>query len=206
MWKFALSSVVVAAMSLPATDNFNRGPDTLGANWSQNGTATWTISVTNDVSFSGASFAFVWWNADSFPDDQYSQLKTITSSYNGPACRVDTGGAITGYSFYTIDSGIYKWVAGSRSSIGSYSGSFSNGDTAKVVCTGSSTVTIEVFKNGVSLGSTTDSSSPIASGAAGMLGDGSGGGLDDWEGGAVGGGGGPTYPAAIINALIRCCR
>ncbi len=205
MSRLLLAAVFAASMSLPATDNFARGPAVLGSNWTQNGSGSWAIDISNKVTFSGGGFSMVWWNADAFTADQYSQQVTSGSgSFSGPACRIDSS-AVTGYAIYAQDTGIYKFVAGSRSSIGSYSGSFAATDTIKIACTGTSTTTVEVFKNGISLGSATDSSSPITSGAAGMFADTTSGGVGAFQADDIGGT--PTFPGAVIgHAPIKCCK
>ncbi len=208
MWKFLLTlALVPAALSLPATDDFNRGPaGSLGGNWTINGSGTWQITAGNNVVVSAAGVTAAWWNADTFTGDQYSQhaLANTVSYFEGPACRINTGGAVTMYGFYGADAGIYKWVAGSRSSIGSYTGTFAGADVGKIACTGTTSTLVEVFKNGVSLGSATDSSSAITTGAAGMFSDTGSTGMDDFQANDIGAT--ASFPSAIINAPIRCCK
>lgn len=169
-------------MSLPASDGFNRGPAVLGSSWTDvNG--TWVIAISNNVTQSDAAEAFTFWNADAFPADQYSKAKmTNLSGFPGVAGRIAAGP--NAYGVYANDTGIYKWVGGGRSSLGSWSGAFSVGDVLEVRITGLVTVTVAVYVNGVLQGSAPDTVSPLTSGAAGLLGFSSLG-IDDWEGGSL---------------------
>jgi hypothetical protein len=83
---------------------------------------------------------------------------------------------------------IVKVVNGSASTLGATVNlTYTNGDTVEMECTGSSTVTLNFFQNGVSQFTRTDSSSPITSGSPGIMLSGGGIGVraSSWEGGNV---------------------
>lgn len=179
-------------MTLPAIDNFNRADGSLGSNWTQaNGTNNPRISSNALDSFDASNDCLAYWNADSFNNDQYSQLvyKSGTGQFLGPSARVS---ASNGYGTELNQVGgryLFKVVAGVTTTIASDSGaSFAANDLYRLECSGTS---ITLKKNGTNVFSVTDTAVP--SGAAGVTGYGTGGGAtawDDFEGGNLGGGGG----------------
>jgi hypothetical protein len=169
-------------MSLPATDNFNRAddPSSLGANWTiQSGTVQ---IISNQASLQTPNTE-VFWNADAFANDHYSQVLVVVSTANdGCVVRASgTGGSRNNYLSYN-NSNIYKDVGGSYTLLGSGSGSASNGDTIKMTATGT---TIAVLINGVQKNSVTDST--FTSGSAGVFGDNAAARVDNWTGDNIGG-------------------
>jgi hypothetical protein len=188
-------------MSLPASDNFNRAdtyptPD-LGANWTNQANGPAIFSNQAIGTGSGATNGLAFWNADSFAADHYSQATVVTQDFMGPSVRASgTGGASNAYFAFiypTFGWRIYKMVAGTVTLLldkadGS-AGTFANGDVMKFSAVGT---TLTVYKNGTSLGSTTDAS--LSSGSAGLMTSGSSARFDDWSADNIGGGGGGVHP------------
>ncbi len=142
--------------ALPATDSFSRGAASdLGANWTvAHGSSPQLISGADRVTPSCVNDTLVYWNADSFPDDQSSQVGW-GSDYNGPAVRVSSG---NGYFVYVIETNFYKIVSGSApQDIGNWTGSVSPLDTVKLTAVGVNPTTLTFYINGVSAGTATDS-------------------------------------------------
>ncbi len=222
MWKFLVALIIALPMALPATDTFSRCTTTLGSNWTGlSGAITdWILSDNAGVcaglavgaypNYGGADFAMDIWNADSFNSDgnQYAQGKLSKSfnGYIGLGVRMSAG--TNGYAV-DIESGctLYKWTSGTRSTItvspANCGGSWTNGHTMKLEIIGNA---ITIYDNGASIGTATDSS--IASGGApGIIGyTDTGATISDWQADNTGGGPGATFPAALLNAPIRCCR
>lgn len=178
-------------MALPATDNFNRADaGSLGSNWTDQVNGAQIVSNTARAVTAGADQR-VYWNADAFNSDHYSQvdLPNVFAGAGGPTVRAASG-ANTVYLLQVSPSGgsyvLYRVVAGGYANIGSGSGTVSpatwrleaNGSSIVVICDGS---TIN-----------THSDATITGGAAGLYLDTTSTELDNWEGGNLGGGGGPT--------------
>ena len=67
-------------MALPATDNFNRADSNpAGVPWVKVGLASDVRILTNRLTAAGSVVGFVYWNADTPADDQYSQCIVPTS-------------------------------------------------------------------------------------------------------------------------------
>jgi hypothetical protein len=128
-----------------------------------------------------------YWSANTFTDNQYSQV-TIVAAHNskGPAVRIQTGGAQQNYYYVKIENAtqlsIKKNVNGSYALIPpSFTvPTLQPNDTIKLSVSGT---TLELFVNGVSQGTRTDTT--FSSGAPGiwnffLLHP-----LDDWEGGSL---------------------
>jgi hypothetical protein len=95
------------------------------------------------------------------------------------------------------DQDFYKFISGTPTDIGNWTGTCSTGDTMKLEISGT---TLTGYINGVSVGTASDSS--LSTGNPGIWSfDDSGQELNDWEGGNVGGGGGPTINPAKINGV-----
>ena len=198
--------------SLPATDLFNVHPCQLGdgtcPNWTEVGAASWQTDFTVPEAYADGTAVddLVYWNVDSFNNDQYSQmtvhLNGVTSGYAGPAVRLDGSG--NGYAFGCGTNSLYKFVSGTRSTLSTGYSVCADNDVVKLVVTGS---TLQVFFNGVQNG-TDQTDSATASGHAGMWGYASPGTLVlDWTGGNVSGGGGPTFLPSLPNLILRgCCK
>jgi hypothetical protein len=207
-------------MALPASDVFTAADSTPLATHS----ASWTIArnnfaITNNQArgTTGSDDCYAYWNADVFSADHYSRVSIFGMSngaqYRGATVRNSgTAGTHACYTFYTDGlsgsghSEIAKVVAGA--SVGvlkAIATTFADGDVIELRATGTTTTTISIYKNSVLIDSVTDSSSPLANGAAGITVYGAGQGLDDWQGGNVGGGGGgdPHRIARIVQIYRR---
>ena len=189
-------------MTALATDNFNRANSSgLGTNWTQ----TENVGVNRlDVSSNaatnandGGSDASDFYNAVTWPNDQYSQadvtLNANPGDQDGPAVAVRMASAAVTY--YRV-----VWTLGqthlsiAKKVTGTYtlltqpaSGTLTNGDLLRAEAQGT---TIRGALNGSVSGSTTDSS--ISTGNAGLSYSSDGTGKvatwDNWEGGDFGGG------------------
>lgn len=170
-------------MALPFTDDFNRADGGLGSNYTT--LAAGLAIVSNHVSSStgnGASY----YNVDTPNADCYMKLRFLTLPSGGAEfiymlMRYNTGTA-NGYMF--------RYLQGTGSQIMVVN----SGTPTQLVLLGSNPAandvvefrlngtTLSVFYNGVSAGSTTDSSHSAAGLAAfGMSGNGQGGTVDDLE-------------------------
>lgn len=186
-------------MALPATADFTGSNSTQVrtlTNWDgcgdSNGSHGFTINSNQAAADASAATGADWWTGDTFDNDQYSQA-TITnnqnSTYQGVAVRcsgTDNGSNLTAYIFYSApNDGCYidKYVNGSFvSTLAGPGTAFAVNDVVRLEVSGNA-LTGKV--GGVTRLSVTDSSSPIASGAAG-IGCNSGSvnaRLDNWEGG-----------------------
>jgi hypothetical protein len=124
-----------------ATDNFDRG--TLGANWSSaTGTAGYTI-VSNEAAPSASPSAeeAIFWNAESFAADQYSEVTFVTgsnSAYIGPAVRCSSTSGGNYYGFYgdPNDRYLVRVVAGAWSQLATLGTGFTNGQLLRLVVQG----------------------------------------------------------------------
>lgn len=154
------------------TDNFNRDDeDPIGGDWSHAGAGGTVALASNQLTGTGASGnRFIRWNADSFDNDQFSEIECVTPGSTadfGAAARIDTGGAVTGYlaAAYMPEEVLGKLVTGTYTEIFSV-------DTTNIVATDvlrieAEGTTIRWILNSTEEGSVTDSS--IASGAAGLF-------------------------------------
>lgn len=136
---------------------------------------------------------FVFWNANTFSNDQYSQVRiggglASWSQYVQIAVRSSgtTNPTYKAYAFYTDGvagaghSDVAKVINGNWTALRSFATTFATGDVVKIKVVGT---TITIYKNGVALGSVTDSSLPTGSPGVGVYGSTVT--LDDWEGGSV---------------------
>lgn len=126
-------------MALPASDNFDRGTG-LGANWTTIPNATGMTIASNQLSCTG-NYCGIWWNADTWPDDQYSQIGNITTNDGGCCVRVQSGAANINLYWLKNDGGvgkIMKVVNAAETQLGSdYSGTIANGSTSRLTIVGS---------------------------------------------------------------------
>lgn len=190
--------LVAAALfaALPASDNFNRANGGLGTNWTDIQAGLMILSNAAGTSGVAATSETAYWNADAFPNDQYAQITLNASpavgNYIGPVVRA------VGTSFYRVlwnpgDSCyVQRFNSGSLTATLTFFGLAAGaGDIIKLTAVGGSSTVLTVYKNGVAVGTVTDSSgSVILSGSGGI--SGSAGPLatayiDAWEGGAVAG-------------------
>lgn len=174
-------------MTLPATDNFNRADGSLGSNWTQaTGTNSPRVRSNGVDNYDGAADDLAYWNADTFNNDQYSQLvyKSGNSVWLGPAVRVTSG---NGYGLEAASGNtryLGKLVGNVYTELANNLATFTANDVYRMEVSGTSLV---VKVNGSNIFSVTDAS--LASGRAGLAGYGSSSGTtawDDWEGGNLG--------------------
>jgi len=181
-------------MALPASDNFNRADSstTLGVNWTVRVGGPFGIFSNECYQPGGAAVAAVEWTADSFNADHYAQAVCGPTFFSAqeisPAVRIQSNGDC-----YAVYFGkIIKIIGGVRSAVSAFGGSFTNADVVKLTATGT---TLELFKNGVSLGTITDAT--LSGGGAGIFGAAANVTVDDFladnVGGGGGGGGNPWY-------------
>ena len=106
----SLAAIALLWAALPASDNFNRMSG-LGANWSPTNVSL-TFSIVSDTELDpdwggGGGIASIFWNADSFANNQTATVtmgtNIVNGAYIGPAVRVATG-ANTFYAFIATGS------------------------------------------------------------------------------------------------------
>lgn len=183
-------------MALPATDDFNRAnEDPLAGNWTTVTGRNALKIVSNAVRGTvDATVNASQWNADTFADDQYSQVKCVGTVGNakGPMVRV-AAAANTFYTFIyngTNTLGVYKCLAGTTTQIGAnYSHTFVQNEVLKLAVAGQDAdAVLTPYINGVEQ-ATRAGVATLNSGSAGMrTSDADASDLDDWEGGNVAGG------------------
>lgn len=206
-------------MALPATDTFtNAGATanlaTYSSNWTvvAGGAAFFRVDGTTDVVFPdiNSTDALAVWNADAFGNDQYSQAACKATDATDPpwigvAVRCATG-AFTGYELQifrdgsgTVSYSLDRANAGAFTNLASGAAmAWANGDILRLEATGSATVSLKMYKNGVQFGGTISDStgSRITSGSAGIAGFSDTASLattlDNWEGGNVSAGSSTT--------------
>jgi hypothetical protein len=181
-------------------DAFTRADaGTLGANWSVLTGYTNGRIVSNQAAgpTSGECMNYVATATATFGADQYAQAvisgMTSSSVYCGVGVRMSGG---NGYVFNTdgvagaTDSEIAKITGGSYAALKAIASSFANGDTIKLVVSGTTNTLLQLYKNGVLVDSYTDSTSPFTSGQPGIEAFGSNARVDDFTADDGGGGGG----------------
>lgn len=188
-------------MALPATDSFT---GTNGAAIAASWTNAFNAFIIRNNSAAGASGAdtFAWWNADVFGQDQYSKalinaFTTVGPIFHGVIARATgaTSGTLNCYAVYTDGASgsthteIAKITGGAGVALKAVATTFTAGDIIEIRCTGSTTTTIALYKNGALIDSVNDSTSPFTTGAAGIYAfdrNLSIVNVDDWEGGNLG--------------------
>lgn len=173
------------------SDNFNRADGGVGANWT--GTLNNHAVISNQVAANAENFCLSFWNADAFPDDQYSQYQITQgpgSAYHGVTVRHASG--TDAYYLLTIGgaaaAGIYRIDDGTFTAIQTgITTAFTNGDVIRLEAEGA---TLRAYENGAQVG-TDQTDATYTAGAAGIgLSFITGGAPvrgDDWEGGALAG-------------------
>ena len=165
------------ALALLHADDFNRSDrsldgdtmsDGLGA-WARYGGTSWSI-VSNEADSVGTTVLVD--SAMSDAGDQKSEVSERAGGDIGPICRWRAGGGGIGdlYLAYCGDGTLYRVSGGSYTAIAAAGGSVTNPHVAAVEAIGS---TITFYKNGVSIGSATDST--YATGKCGLWGGGASG-------------------------------
>lgn len=175
-----------------ATDDFNRADaGTLGANWTdQKGSID---IVSNQAKTSADAEEYAFYSAETFPDDQYSQVVAAgvgASAGMGPSVRASgTNPTANLYLLLWASSGgaqgLYKNVGGSVSLLQSITGALSANDVLYLQASGS---TIRAKKNGTQLG-TDQADGSLTSGSPGIYNNQNASIqaiFDDWQGGVLG--------------------
>jgi hypothetical protein len=181
-------------MALPATDDFS--VNNFAVNW------TAVVGSFDTNSGQGRSLSanenVTRWTADSFNADHYAQAKLQTQSYPGVCVRLSGAslGALDGYAAVrrVVEGNvrIYRFDNGVASQVGGDYGAVSDSTVVKLQATGT---TLELFYDGASQGTETDSA--YSSGAAGLYGfDGSG--FDDFQADNVSAGSTPSPAAGAL--------
>ncbi len=179
-------------MSTLATDDFNRADaDPIGGSWTTASSNSAMKIVSNACQPSSLpADCGAYYNAISWPDDQYSQCKITvndTASGSGPGVYVRlASGAFTCYRAVashatTNNVELAKFVAGAHTAIWQRTQSFTDGDTLRLEVQGT---TLRVFINGVQVGAdATDSSVTTGNAGVAYSSQSVSASLDDWEGG-----------------------
>jgi chitodextrinase len=185
----------ITLTGIAATDDFNRADGGLGANWteplaSQNNLVIVNNQVTPDIEHSH-NYAF--WSADSFSQDQYSQVRISTvGPWNGVIARAQVlidrfyMAFVVGpndYRIYLRKDGLYyslttgsteTWVAG---------------DIIGLEAAGLNAVQLTLLRNGNPVLTYTDTTENLVGGSPGIgiySPSGNHLAIDDWEGGDLG--------------------
>ena len=171
------------------TDDFNRDDEfPLGGNWTTppgcDNLVLLSFEIVPEVD---DTISCAYWNANPFNDDQYSEVRIASfGPFMGPAVRIQTGGTLRNGYFVVIDNTtqirILNNVDNNASLIPpAYTGlALQVDDTIRLSVVGD---TLELFVEGVSQGTRTDTLNSHPSGVPGiytLLIDSI---LDDWEGG-----------------------
>lgn len=171
-------------MALPATDDFTNLD-----NWTMLHNS---FTITAGVPIAGTSneWNVAYWDADTFANDQYSQIVYRGEGYGGPTARCAETNQCYQVVAHTSEHITIRKMAADGTMTTLYtsdSGASQTGDVVRIEVTGSSTTTIKAIRTRSGTPtewSTTDSSSPFTSGSAGIgVYAGFGNPLDDWEGG-----------------------
>jgi hypothetical protein len=178
---------------VPALEPFTGAAGALSGSWTQqNGATTVNKNGSGIGVCSAAAQGFAFWNADTFDPKQYAQLKVIQvtadTHYVDALVRASgVGGSYNGYVIYTdgssgtLHTAIAKEVAGAETEILAISTTFASGDIVRLEIDGPN---IAAYKNGVLIGSTSDST--FSSGSVGLGVFNTAAQVDDWEGGSLG--------------------
>jgi hypothetical protein len=187
-------------MALPATEAFT-GTGALSGSWTLQKNSV-TCATNEGKGGTAGDDNFALWTADTFNNDQYSQV-AVGSTYGTDYIELPVRGSGTNndYLLYWNSTGhitISKYVSGTQTDLQDTLGSGATGDVIKIECTGTS---IKAYKNGTQIGTTVTDSS-LTSGSAGCGAYGTGSRFDNWEGGNVGGGGGGDPAAKGFRSLL----
>lgn len=195
-------SVLVSA-ALPASESFtgSNGTSPPNGNWTNMDVGI-QIQSNAAAGAGGGGYGFAYWSADSFNNDQFSEVKQVGSGAFGPIVRAS--GTNTLVMFDCNDTGgtrsfLYKRVSGSYTDISPLALltlTFATNDVARLEVSGT---TYTMYKNGASVATQSDAS--IASGSAGVMVLNTSATVDDWQGGDLGGGGGCTAPPSGLMLL-----
>lgn len=197
---FFLFAPLPAFARIIATDNFNRADGGLGANWTTANSKEDPAIVSNQVqdsSNTGTTNAGAFWSANTWPDDQYSQIQIVAALNNnnnraGLLLR-QASGANTFYDFLirgplgaTANFQLLKTVAGSTTLLSSGTVTFNANSYARAEVRGRD---LAFYIDGILQSSLSVSDTAIANGSAGFQVRVENGGalsnaiVDNWEGG-----------------------
>jgi hypothetical protein len=191
-----------------ASDTFTRANETpVASPWVQLAGSTGTINLSgNAIQLGTAGDNFYYYSGPAWSAAQYSKAVMVTAPANddfGPAVRIGSNG-FSGYYAAGFEAGpvFVKFVAGTGSGIGSLTLNLVNGDTFGSEIVGS---TLRCKLNGAEpTGSpVTDTELTTAGNGAGMEIFGSGGAIDNWEGGDFGAAGFPYDYSKFPKHKIR---
>lgn len=152
-----LSGTGVSAAAY-VTDSFDRANGGLGANWTTDSTSVGTPTITSNVMVSGTDgqVALATYTGATFASNQYAQATFGSANgYQGVVCRSNNSG--NGYiaaAYSATNMAIYKLTSGTRAAIGTGFAVTAANKVIKLTCNGS---TLELFVDGVSQGTRTDS-------------------------------------------------
>lgn len=180
-------------MALPASDNFDRSNESpLATNWSTAAGASALVLSSNKVTGTSGGWSAAYWDADTFANDQYSQVKFLdTNLYPHVAVRIKAEGTSKSYYLFgTLDATTCrfgKWVNDSFTQLGSnVSHTIAANTVVKMAVTGTgATFKLEVWIDGVSEHTYEASESSITAGSAGISIYNNSAYVDDWAGGDV---------------------
>lgn len=185
-------------MPVLATDSFNRADNAdLGADWDKNGNPFQIVSntarYTTNVDSAERNNTVTW------PNDQYSKVilggatATSADSGYGPAVRMALSDLKTYYRLVVSSSGwtLRRFTKPTGILIATdTTPTFTTGYAVELQVRGSETATFVMLKNGVEFGAEqSDSSSPLTTGAAGIVFSSpatTAQSIDSWEGGSLG--------------------
>ena len=178
-------------MALPATYDFT-GTGAMSGDWTREITALGgAVARSSDVGLGSGSFSMYYWNADSFDNDQYAEIKSKDTNHaKGPAVRV---GSSDGYYFRhspgaSTSARIIQYNGGSYDVVASTNRSESDESVYKLEVEGTGTDNLKAYEDDVEILKGTDAS--ITSGSGGLAAHGSSSPtMDDWEGGDLAAGG-----------------
>ena len=191
-------------MALPATDNFNRADaGTLGSNWTVQ-TAEADIGITGNVASNKSATVINgdFWNADAFADDQKSEATMVKMGGGNNlelSVRCRCSGSVEDYygggrnDHLNPDDRhlIWKIIAATRTELAGQVVAWVVNDIARLEAVGTG---LELFVNGTSELTATDTSLSSGSAGIGLRSAGGGGAavdevqLDDWTGDDISGG------------------
>lgn len=192
-------------------DDFNRADESPAAfPWVADPVAVGQIDLSaNRLTKSGSSGdAMFYFSGGGFGNDQYSEFELVTKPSNndwGPAVQVGGGLGQCGYWASCFggepnNKESLKMVNSSVFSLGSSPSSQSTTSGDLIKCQGAlngSSYEIKWIKNGTTIDTHTDAS--LSGGDPGVFWFETGGALDNWEGGDVGGTPGPSYPVVVVD-------
>ncbi len=177
------------------TDDFNRADGPLGANWTKPPASENNLVIVNnqvgvDVE---SSHNYAFWSADSFSEDQYSEVTMVNIGlWNGVIVRAKAGVdefylvIVTSDHTYSI---YVRTASGYTDLADGFAETWSPGDIVGLEASGSGPVNLTLLKNGNPVLTYTDSTYNITGGSPGIgIWSSSGSNLrvDNWEGGDLG--------------------